>query len=581
MANFFTENNDRLFHFKNFEIKEIVSLLEKNYTEHEKYEEAPENYNDAMDTYRRLLEVAGQITAEVIDPLSESVDLEGAHFNGGDVQYASGTIKGMETLRQAGLSGGTLPRMYGGLNLPNIINNIIIEMVSEADASLQNIYGLQDIGVTIYKFGNEDQKARMLPRFCSGEVTGAMDLTESEAGSDLQAVQLKATFDEKENCWRLNGVKRFITNGLAQVHLVLARSEEGTADGRGLSMFLYVRDENMKIRRIEDKLGIHGSPTTELQFNNAKAELVGKRKLGLIRYVMSLMNGARLGIAIQALGVAQAAYNKALKYALERKQFGKKIIEFPAVYDMLTNNKMDIELSRSLIYKTTLFVDELDILEHILEHDKEKLSPEKLKEYRERVKKLTRRAALFTPLSKYYATEMGNKVCYDAVQVHGGSGYMTDFAVERHSRDVRITNIYEGTTQLQVVAAIGGILTKELTEEYDKFRRKAAGHEGEFQDAYTTLVKYEKLLDEAIDKVHEKKDKSFSDYIARTLVDMGLAIYLAYVLLDEAKKNSNKALMAQKYVVERLSQVEVWYQRVMEADETTIRNYEQLLEINV
>lgn len=581
MANFFTENSDRMFQFQNLDLKEIVSLLEENYTQAQKYDYAPENYEDAMDNFRRILEIAGQITGDVIAPLSKEVDEEGAHFDKGQVTYAKGTQIAMETLMKANLMGGTLPRKYGGLNMPNVINNMIIEMVSEADASLMNIYGLQDIAVTLWKFGSEEQKNRVLPRFCTGEVTGAMDLTESEAGSDLQAVQTKATLDERNNAWYLNGVKRFITNGCADIHLVLARSEEGTADGRGLSMFLYERDSSMKIRRIEDKLGIHGSPTTELQYTNAKCEMVGKRRFGLIKYVMSLMNGARIGVSLQALGVAQAAYNKALKYAQERKQFGKAIIEFAPVYDMLANNKMDIEAARTLLYRTNKMIDELDLFERILDEKKEELSKEKLTEYRERMKKLDKKAAVFTPLCKFYSTEMGNKVCYDAVQIHGGSGFMTDFDVERHYRDVRITNIYEGTTQLQVVAAIGGIITKELDSEFEKFRANAKGHEGEFANVYAKLAEYEKMFNQAIDSVHEMKEKHFQEYIARTLVEMGLSIYIAYCFLEESKKSPNKALLARKWAVERLPQFESNYKKVMGKDESTIQNYEQLLEIKI
>lgn len=581
MGNLFTENNDRLFQFKHLELKELVSLLEDNYKEHEKYDYAPENYDDAMDNYEKILKVAGEICGEIIEPWSRSVDEEGAKFKDGEVEYAEGTKIALDAFKKAELICTTIPREYGGLNLPHLISNMIVEMISEADASLMNIYGLQDIAVTINKFASKEQKDRFLPPFCDGTYTGAMDLTETEAGSDLQAVNLKAHYDEQAGCWRLNGVKRFITNGCGDIHLVLARSEEGTQDGRGLSMFLYKRDEHLKIRRIENKLGIHGSPTTELQYNNAPAELVGKKRMGLIKYVMSLMNGARLGIALQALGIAQASYKKALKYALERKQFGSQIIEFPAIYDMLTNNKMDIEISRSLIYRTSFMVDELEALENIIEHKKDSLDKEVLKSYKQRVKKLTKKAALFTPLSKYYSTEMANKVCYDAVQVHGGTGFMKDFDVERHSRDVRITNIYEGTTQLQVVAAIGGIMIRLMDEEYEEFRKKAAGHEGEFKEVYTTLARYEKFLNECIDKVHEKKEKTFSDYMARTLVDMAITIWLMYVLLEEAKLDSKKALLARKFAVERLPMVETWYKKVMQGDETTIRNYEELLEINL
>ncbi|MFA5033544.1 MAG: acyl-CoA dehydrogenase family protein [bacterium] len=581
MANFFTENSDRLFHFNSLDIKKIVESLEDSFNEHKRFDYAPENYEDAIDNYKKILELVGQISAECIAPLAKSVDEQGASYKDGEVEYAEGTKQAFETLRKADLIGGTLPRKYGGLNLPNVINNIVIEMVSEADASFMNIYGLQDIAVTINKFASEEQKEKILPLFCKGEVTGSMDLTEPEAGSDLQAVQAKATFDEKENCWKLNGVKRFITNGGARVHLVLARSEEGTQDARGLSMFLYLKDGGMKIRRIEHKLGIHGSPTTELEFNDAKCELVGKRRFGLIKYVMHLMNGARLGVAIQALGIAQAAYNKALKYALERKQFGKKIIELPAVYDMLTNDRMDIEATRSLIYHTGLIVDELESIEKTLEEKQENFFSEKPANQRERAKKLSEKVELFTPLAKYYSTEAANRICYNAIQIHGGTGYMQDFDVERYYRDARITSIYEGTTQFQVVAAIGGVMTKQMDSEFEKFRKSAQGHEGEFKDVYDVLLKYERMFNKAIDKVRELKNKDFRDYIARTLIDMALLLYMSYSFLDEAKRNPKKALFARKFAMERLPGFESNYHKVMEVDETTIRNYEQLLEIKI
>lgn len=581
MANFFTENSDRLFHFNSLDIRQIVESLENNFEDNKIFDYAPESYEDAMDNYKKILELAGQISAEYIATLAKNVDEEGAHFKEGRVEYAEGTKKALDILKKSELMGGTLPRKYGGLNLPNIINNVIIEMVSEADASLMNIYGLQDIAVTINKFASEEQKEKILPLFCRGEVTGSMDLTEPEAGSDLQAVQTKAYFDEREKCWKINGVKRFITNGDAEIHLVLARTEESSQDARGLSMMLYLKDENMKVRRIEQKLGIHGSPTTELEFNNAKCELIGKRRFGLIKYVMYLMNGARLGVAIQALGIAQAAYNKALKYALERKQFGKKIIELPAVYDMLTNNRMDIEATRSLIYYTSLMVDELEEVERILDDKQGYLFKDKIDVYKEKAKKLNDKVSLFTPLSKYYATEMANRVCYDAVQIHGGTGYMKDFEVERLYRDARITSIYEGTTQFQVVAAIGGIMTKHMEPEFEKFKKSAKGHEGEFKDVYDTLCEYEKMFNSAIDKVRELKNKDFHDYIARTLIEMALLLFMAYKFLDEAKKNPQKTLFARKFAMERLPVFEANYQKIMEADETTIRNYEQLLEIKL
>jgi 3-(methylthio)propanoyl-CoA dehydrogenase len=436
MSGFYNEN--KKFYLSQVDIKEIVHDLENNFKGDDN--NAPESYEEAMEWYQLALENAGDICEEFIAPRAEHVDEKGASYCGGVVKWAPETYENMQTLAKAGYMGGTLPRKYGGLNMPVTVNNIIVEMVSQADASLMNLVGLQDIAVTLYKFGNEEQKNRVLPKFCSGEVSGSMALTEPDAGSDLQAVMLKAI--EKDGKWYLDGVKRFITNGNGDVSLVLARSEEGTKDGRGLSMFLYerYRDDNMIIRRIEDKHGIHGSPTCELQFNMGECELVGKRRFGLIKYVMSLMNGARLAVSAQAMGIAQSAYDEAVKYANEREQFGKAIVHFPAVYQMLIDMKAEIETTRLLLYHTSLSVDYMDMYERKAEHGES---------VRDKLKSWTAKADFLTPLTKFTATEMANKVAYDAVQIHGGCGFMKDFKVERLSRDARITNIYEGTTQLR------------------------------------------------------------------------------------------------------------------------------------
>ncbi len=429
-------------------MKRIVELKERNYEDQEHFEDAPVNYEDAIENYKRILEITGDVAANIIEPNSEAVDLEGPHLENGRMKYASKTIENIKATRQAGLWGLSMPRRYGGLNLPNVTFSMLSEMIAAADGGFQTVWSLQSCIDTLYEFGTDEQRERFIPRVCEG-ATMSMDLTEPDAGSDLQRVMLKATFDEKNDCWRLNGVKRFITNGDSDIHLVLARSEEGTKDGRGLSMFIYdKRDGGVDVRHIENKLGIHGSPTCELVYKNAKAELCGSTRLGLIKYVMALMNGARLGIAAQSVGVAQEAYNEAMAYAKERQQFGQPIIEFPAVYDMLSRMKAKLDAGRSLLYQTARYVDIYKALEDI-QRDR-KLTPEE----RAEMKKYTRLADAFTPLAKGMNSEYANQNAYDAISVHGGSGFIMEYKCQRLYRDARIFSIYEGTTQMQVVAAI-------------------------------------------------------------------------------------------------------------------------------
>ena len=436
MANFYTDTPELKHHLNHPLMRRIVELKERNFADKDKYDYAPMDFQDAMDSYDRVLEIVGELCGDVIAPNAEGVDHEGPTVANGRVTYASGTQANLEAARKAGLMGMAMPRRFGGLNFPIVPYIMAADIVSRADAGFENLWGLQDCAETLYEFGNEDQHQRFLTRVCQG-ATMSMDLTEPDAGSDLQSVMLKATFDEKENCWRLNGVKRFITNGDSDIHLVLARSEEGTHDGRGLSMFIYdKRDGGVDVRRIENKMGIKGSPTCELVYKNAKAELCGDRKLGLIKYVMALMNGARLGIAAQSVGLSQAAYNEALAYARDRKQFGKAIIQFPAVYDMLSAMKAKLDASRALLYETARFVDVYKALDDIARE--RKLSPEE----RQEQKKYAKLADSFTPLAKGMGSEYANQNTYDCIQIHGGSGFMKDYTCERLYRDARITSIY-------------------------------------------------------------------------------------------------------------------------------------------
>lgn len=528
MANYYTEHPEIEFHLDHPLMKRIVELKERNYADKEKYEEAPVCYEDAIETYKRILDVTGEIAGETIAPNSEEVDLEGPHLIDNRMHYASKTLENLEATRKAGLWGVSMPRRYGGLNLPNVVFSMMSEMISAGDGGFQNIWSLQSCIDTLYEFGNEEQRQKYIPRICAGE-TMSMDLTEPDAGSDLQRVMLKASFDEKENCWRLNGVKRFITNGDSDIHLVLARSEEGTKDGRGLSMFIYdKRNGGVDVRHIENKLGIHGSPTCELVYKNAKAELCGNTRLGLIKYVMALMNGARLGIAAQSVGVSQEAYNEALAYAKERAQFGKKIINMPPVYDMLSRMKAKLDAGRSLLYQTARYVDLYKALEDIARF--EKLSPEE----RQEMKKYTRLADAFTPIAKGMNSEYVNQNTYDSISVHGGSGFIMEYKCQRLYRDARIFSIYEGTTQLQVVAANRyvmngtylGIMREMLAEPVSK-------------DMQPLSKRIEKMVEEyesSINKVKEMESQDAQDLLARRLYDITAEIIMALLIIADSSK---------------------------------------------
>lgn len=527
MANYYTDHPEIEFHLNHPLMKRVVDLKERNYAEKDQFEDAPVNYEDAIENYKRLLDITGDVAANIIEPNSEDVDLEGPHLENGRMIYASKTFENLEATRKAGLWGLSMPRRYGGLNLPNAIFSMASEIIAAADAGFQNIWSLQSCIDTLYEFGSEEQRQKYIPRICAGE-TMSMDLTEPDAGSDLQRVMLKATQDE-DGTWRLNGVKRFITNGDSDIHLVLARSEEGTKDGRGLSMFIYdKRDGGVTVRHIEHKLGIHGSPTCELVYKNAKAELCGNTRLGLIKYVMALMNGARLGIAAQSVGVEQEAYNEGLAYAKERAQFGEKIINFPAVYDMLSRMKAKLDAGRSLLYCCARYVDIYKALEDIARDTK--LTPEE----RQEMKKYTRLADAFTPLAKGMNSEYANQNAYDAISIHGGSGFIMEYKCQRLFRDARIFSIYEGTTQLQVVAAIRYItngtylsIIKEMLENEVSDDLKA------LKERVAKLVE---LYEAAINKVKEANDQAVHDFLARRLYNMTGDIVMSLLILDDATK---------------------------------------------
>ncbi len=548
MPNFFSENEDILFHFENLKMENIVELTENFYEESKEYNYAPINYTDAMENYQKILEIAGDIGGNFVASRAADIDKEGSTVKNGRVFYAKGTQENLKQLTDAELMSVEFPRKYGGLNFPKTIYMMMVEIISRADASLMNIFGLQDIAMTISKFGDEEQKKEFLPGFSSGKYTGAMALTEPDAGSDLQAVKLQA-YQNEEGQWYLRGVKRFITNGGSEVLLVLARSEPGTKDGRGLSMFACYGDNTVIVRRIENKLGIHGSPTCELQFNDTPAVLIGKRKFGLVKYVIDLMYSARLGVSAQALGISQAAFEEALRYAKAREQFGKPIYNIPPVTNMLIEMRVMLETNRSLFYSTCKWVDIRNKLEEHIERLKEQNKTDT--EEMDRLKEANKICNLLTPMTKYVLTESANKITYDALQIHGGAGYMKDFTIERLTRDARITNIYEGTSQLQIVAATGGIITDLLADHFEKKMKKSykgalvklADHLKEIREIFLDCLKY----------VLDKKDIRFQEVAAKELVDLYTFLYVGYLVLDEAEINQHKIFIANRYITNALA----------------------------
>jgi alkylation response protein AidB-like acyl-CoA dehydrogenase len=567
--NFFLDNLDLLYHLDNVDLCEVVEIKEKGYTYSEKYPTAPRHYEDAKDNYRLLLEVLGEICATVVAPRAAEADEEGAQYHDGQVSYSAATQEALKALKQAELMGVMLPWEYGGMNLPETVYQMMVEIVSRAEAGLMTIFGLQEIASSINEFGDEAMKARILPRFARGEVAGAMVLTEPDAGSDLGAVQTRATYDEEAGVWRITGVKRFITNGCAEIMTVLARSEEGTSDARGLSFFLVEKDDSVHIRRIENKIGLHASPTCEIQFTNTPAELIGKRRFGLIRYAMGLMNGARLAVAAQAVGIAEAAYREAHLYAHARVQFEQAIRSIPAVSRMLLSMRSEIEATRALIYEAARWVDLEKAYDHKIS-ESEKPDPAE----RQRLKQAGKLAEALTPLVKYYATEMGNRVCFQAIQVHGGVGYMREFNVERHYRDIRVTNIYEGTSQLQVVAVIGKLLAHGLDDLLSDWAAQDYGPE---------LAPLKRQVEEATALFHRctdhlrECDRDVVDYYASDLMDMGVYTVNSWLMLQEARTSERKRAVAHVYITEHLPKLRSSAVAIQAADPTPLLVRDEIL----
>ena len=571
MSNFFTDNPDLVFNFEHGRLEEIAALQEQGYQGDCDF--APADAADAVDNYRRVLEVIGDLSANFIAPRAEDVDREGNTLNDdGSVTYAKGLQENLDVLTKADVMGMTLPRKYGGLNFPCTIYTMGTEIVSRADASLMNIFGLQGIAETIWAFADEQICDKYLPKFAYGEVTGAMVLTEPDAGSDLQAIKVTA-IDAGDGTWRINGVKRFITNGCGEILLVLARSELDREGGLGLSLFLCERQPQIHVRRLEDKMGIHGSPTCELEFHDAVGYLIGERQRGLVTYVMALMNGARVGIAAQALGIAEAAYAEARQYAHTRRQFEQSIERFPAVSDMLVSMRTDIEASRALLYNTTRVVDRhLACLRKLERGDFPDKDAQRATKQTE--KRLKRVAGLLTPMSKYLCCEMGNKVTYDAIQILGGSGFMRDYPLERYYRDARITTIYEGTSQLQIVGAIGGVLAGTAEKHFTELAETVGDPPKGAKGALAKVNRVRQLLADSVAFIRAGGDQNYTDLCARALVDMAMDIIIGYLFLDAARHNKRRLVLAKRFVTQALERAKAGSTRIKSREASSVRSFD-------
>ena len=545
--NYFLDNSDLQFRLQQLDLQDMLEIKEKGYLFHQEYAAAPRHYADAKDNYRLLLEVLGELSARVIAPRAAEADLEGAHYADGQVNYSDATQEGLLALKQADLMGAMLPWEFGGLNLPESIFQMMVEIVSRADASLMTLFGLQEISAAINEYGTPEMKARLLPRFSRDGASGAMILTEPDAGSDLGAVRTTATYDETSGKWYIDGVKRFATNGCADIALVLARSEPGSTDARGLSLFVVERDETVRIRRIENKLGIHASPTCEVQYSHTPAELLGKRRYGLMRYAMALMNGARLAVGAQAIGIAEAAYREAYDYATQRHQFNQPICDLPPVVRILASMRGEIEAARALAAETARWVDRTKVYEQLAE-----ANPTPDPSLKQKLRQASSLTETLTPLTKYYASEMGNRVCYQAIQIHGGVGYMREFNVERHFRDVRVTNIYEGTSQLQIVAATGKLLGHALDGLLDEWAGLDYGDE--LADLKTSLVEQTALFKQTTD-VLKGKERDVIDYYACDLADMAVYLVNSWLMLQDGRVTPRKQELARVYIHEHLAQI--------------------------
>jgi len=605
MGNFYKDNEDIQFLFRHIDVGKLAQVCEEGFRFASEFDYAPANADETIQNYQLVLDSLGQLAADFIAPRAEDVDRQGNILNeDGTVTRPKGIEESLEKLSQAEVMGFTLPHRFGGLNFPNLVYSMAIEIVSRADAALMNIFGLQGIAETINAFASEEIKQQYLPDFAAGKVTGAMVLTEPDAGSDLQSVKVSGHDTEKEQPakvyqdaegnWFIRGVKRFITNGCGEILLVLARSEPEISDGRGLSLYLVERGPWVKIRRLEEKLGIHGSPTCEIFFDDAPAKLIGERQRGLITYVMRLMNGARIGIAAQSVGIAEAAYRVAHDYAASRRQFGVAIEKLAAVRDMLIDMKISLEAGRALLYETSRVVDmEMGFAKRLETNPPE--DKEQARQFKTESRKYKRTAGILTPMSKYYCSEMCNRIAYDALQILGGSGYMQDYPSERYVRDARITTIYEGTSQLQIVAAVRGVCSGTAGNVIDELAQQ--NFEPELKDLLEKLSEGTQHLKRAIAFVKENGNE-YMDLYGRALVDIAIDLINGYLLCgqastkvkmqvcaaDESSKNGKKismkkrkAMITRRYITKNAPKIAALVEVICTGDKSTFTDYEKIV----
>ncbi len=565
--NYFLENEDLHNHFESIiDWNEIVEAFEQGFVDKKEYEKngkeefslAPGSIKEALEFYRSVLEAGGDIAGKNIAPFVKNMDLEGLKYKDGKVTFPSSMLDAVNKVKEAGILPYSIGRKHGGLGLPCSIQTMLMEIFSRADGSLAIAIGCMNLAETIERFGSPEMIKTYVPQMVVGELCGAMALTEPNYGSDLPNLQTKAIKGE-DGVWRITGAKRFITHGCGlgdkpSIILTLARTGSPTSGARGLSFFL-VKGQDVHIAGIEKKMGLHCSPTCEVVYEDSPGVLIGEEGYGLVKYSMAMMNGARLSIAGQAMGIGVAAYYEAKKYASEREQFGKKIQKIPAVKKMLDWMDREIIAMRSILQEASRSID---LYHWKSERLKEEGVDEKEIKKDENIRKWEKLANLFTPISKYYITEQANKIAYDSLQIHGGAGYTYDYDISRIYRDIRITNIYEGTTQLQIVAAIGsvvtglgakGILRQYLDEEMENFSPSALLRENREK------LETSHLLYLSLENAESKDELAFELVESATRVIIGLLLERSVGRLTGDARET-RASLAKAYVMDSTALLE-------------------------
>ncbi|MBX7057085.1 MAG: acyl-CoA dehydrogenase family protein [Leptospirales bacterium] len=460
-GNYFEDNPDLRFNLQRcLDWDRIVARRERSFRDAKRYQQegderfalAPADLAQAQSFYFESLQLAGEFAGKRVAPCARSMEQHGLKLKNGSVQFPPDYARLYQEAADSGFLSFPLPREWGGLNFPLPVSMALKEMLTRADNSFEISVAVSFLADVLRRFGPEDLKQLYIPQIVSGQLSAAMALTEPDYGSDLAHVRTRAEL-QADGSYRISGAKRFITHGCGvgdrpAILFTLART---SGDGaRGLSFFL-VHGKDVEVSRIEHKLGLVCSPTCEIVYDNAPAVLIGREGEGLIKYVMSMLNGGRMGVAVESVGISQAALSEARKYASERKQFGAAIETHPAVARMLDEMDARLQANRALVFQAAQYVELYEQrCEELIEagHGDREIRRD------EEASRLDRISHLWTSLAKLECSEGANRIAYDAMQIHGGVGFTEEFDIARIFRDARISTIYEGTSQIHINAAL-------------------------------------------------------------------------------------------------------------------------------